>query len=374
MVHICERFDTGGIETLVCDLSNALKCKGVESHLLFLYGKNCNADSDRSGFARDALPLRMWRPARVDPRGLMRLRQALVRLRPHILHCHSYYASLAALVLRAARVQIPIVYTVHANIRSGMQLSDRVIHWVMQRCEQITAVSREAAASVETFRGRGMSPCVIPNGVDLSRIQVADSMTKAAVRSELGMQAGGKLILMVAALNRDKDHPTLLRAFSEVRQRIGNSQLWLAGEGPERDNLLRLCAELAIGRCVTFCGSRSDVNRLLAGVDVFVLSSHREGMPMSVLEACCAGVPVIASNVGGMKDLKDSGLEILLTPRSDVGALRNALLLAASAEFSASAKRQAERARQRFSIERTGEEYLELYRAVQAGSGREWAA
>jgi glycosyltransferase involved in cell wall biosynthesis len=125
VAHICERFITGGIESLVCDLTESLKNHGVESHVLFLYGDNRSAEADRNGLNSAPLALNMYARTRIDPGGLLRLRKALLQLRPNVLHCHGYYAALACLLLRAAGIKIPILYTVHAGVFRGLQRSDR---------------------------------------------------------------------------------------------------------------------------------------------------------------------------------------------------------------------------------------------------------
>jgi glycosyltransferase involved in cell wall biosynthesis len=107
------------------------------------------------------------------------------------------------------------------------------------------------------------------------------------------------VITMVARFAPVKDHPTLLRAFANLHP---GPCLRLVGDGPLRQDCERLAHELGIGDRVEFLGDRDDIPRLLASSDVFVLASKYEMLPLSVLEAMRAGLPVIASDVGGMRE------------------------------------------------------------------------
>jgi glycosyltransferase involved in cell wall biosynthesis len=171
---------------------------------------------------------------------------------------------------------------------------------------------------------------------------------------------------MVAALNKQKDHPTLFRAFARAVPEMHDPVLWLVGDGPDRQLLERLANELGIEGRLRFWGRRKDVDKLLSAADIFVLASHNEGLPISVLEACCSGIPVVATDVGGLAHLRRLGLEVLLTPEEDVGALQYALLrLADPAQRKSISERLGERARHLLSIDRTAKEYLGLYGALQ---------
>jgi glycosyltransferase involved in cell wall biosynthesis len=371
IAHICEQFITGGIESLLCDLCVALEERGVKNDILFLYGNDRNEKAHRSGFDRKPFRIGMFRPTRIDPAGLVRLRRELRRLGPDVIHCHGHYAALAALMVRRMNIPIPILYTVHADIYRGLQRSDFIIQWVLRNCEQVAAVSEGTASSVAAF-GRNVSmPKVIRNGIQLSRVQIADKSSRTQSRETCGVKPDALIFTTVAALNKQKDHPSLLRAFAEAAETLANAQLWVIGDGPSRALLVALTRNLGVEDRVRFWGRRDDVDKLLLATDVFVLASHNEGIPISVLEACCAGIPVIATNVGGLSDLREQGLGILLTPRENVGLLRDALLCLANPVVR---QRLADPlltgARERFSIERTAEEYLALYRQMKPEVGR----
>jgi glycosyltransferase involved in cell wall biosynthesis len=366
VAHICEQFITGGIESLVSDLTRSLKSHAVESHLLFLYDDDRSGNSDRSGFHSAPHPLNMCKTTRVDPGGLLRLRRSLLQLRPNILHCHGYYAALACLLLRPIGIRIPILYTVHAGFFRGLQRSDHLIRWVLGQCEQIVAVSEQTAVNVEHFANGSVHPRVVVNGVNLARISIASCQTRIQSRQAFGATPDQLVLVMVAELNKPKDHLTLFQAFARVVSGITDPLLWLVGDGPDRKALERLAKELGIDDHVRFWGRRNDVDKLLSAADVFVLASHSEGLPISVLEACCVGIPVVATDVGGLAHLRCMGLNVLLVPEEDVEALQDALLrMADSTQRKSHSERLTERARQLLSIEGTAKEYLGLYGAIQ---------
>lgn len=372
VVHICNFFIVGGIESLLLDLCSSLHKHGVESTILFLYGQDEAPKGNRDGM--QVVPLKMARHARVDPRGLLRLRRILLELRPDLLHCHEYYAALAPLLLRCIGLRVPVIYTVHASIFADLQRSDFIIRHVLRWCDQVVAVAPETAASIVSFTRGLVHPLVVLNGINLSRMAPSKGFTREAKREALGIHRDSLVFLTVAALRCQKDHPTLFHAFAQARPRLGDALLLVVGDGDDRANLQTLAIHLGMQDRIVFLGKRRDVVDLLLASDIFVLSSHNEGLPISVIEACCAGLPVVATEVGSLPDLRREGLDVLLTKPGDVESLRNALLLLADPVWRESMARQlADRARAMFSIERTAQGYLSVYHQM-AGRASESSA
>jgi glycosyltransferase involved in cell wall biosynthesis len=360
IAHICERFVTGGIESLLSDLCIALKNRGTSNNILFLYGDDRNPNIDRSGFNGNPFRIAMYLRTRVDPAGIVRLRQILQRLRPDVVHCHGYYAALAALIVQRTNLRIPVLYTVHADIFRGLQRSDFVVQWVLRNCEKVTAVSDATSASVAAFTNDALHPAVIRNGVQLARIGVANQQARTQAREMFGEQMNSLVFMTVGALNKQKDHPSLFRAFAQVAKALPHARLWVVGDGPHRSRLTALANSLELTDQIYFWGSRNDVHKLLLATDVFVLASHNEGIPISVIEACCAGIPVIATNVGGLSELRERGLGILLTPTENVELLRDALLRLAD-PIERQRATTSVNACEWVSIERAAEQYCALY-------------
>jgi glycosyltransferase involved in cell wall biosynthesis len=172
---------------------------------------------------------------------------------------------------------------------------------------------------------------LIPNGVDPSRYNRAPD---AAFRARFDLPAGSLLIGWVGALRREKNVERLLRAFASTAR---DAYLLLIGDGPERDELDAIVRALSLGHRVRFLGQQGDVSSLLAQLDVFALSSDTEQMPMAVLEAMAAGLPIASVDVGDVRAMvapenqrfvvgrTDEALAKALTDLLDDGALRKAL-------------------------------------------------
>lgn len=139
----------------------------------------------------------------------------------------------------------------------------------------------------------------IYNGVDCDRFAPQDA---SAIRRELGIAADAPVVGILAALRPEKNHELFLAGAKEIRQALPATQFIVVGDGPKRPELEQLAAELGIADVVHFVGSRSDVPALLAACNVVALTSHNEASPVSILEALACGVPVVASNVGSVRE------------------------------------------------------------------------
>jgi glycosyltransferase involved in cell wall biosynthesis len=156
---------------------------------------------------------------------------------------------------------------------------------------------------------------VIPNGVDTERFQPRPR--DGALLATLGIPSDANIVGLVAVLRPEKNHELFLRAAAIVRQQVAPARLVLVGNGPERDKLNRLTAELRLADVVHFLGARSDVPQLLPLFDVFALTSKIEASPVSILEAQACGLPVVATRVGSIAEsVIDGETGFLVTPGS----------------------------------------------------------
>ena len=157
----------------------------------------------------------------------------------------------------------------------------------------------------------------IYNGVDCDRFKPQDA---SAVRRELGIAAAAPVVGILAALRPEKNHELFLAGAKEIRQTVPAAQFIVVGDGPKRAELEQLSSELGIADAVHFVGSRSDVPALLAACDVVALTSHNEASPVSILEGLACGVPVVASNVGSVRETVVDGETGRLFPAGDLAA------------------------------------------------------
>ncbi len=197
-----------------------------------------------------------------------------------------------------------------AEARLYVRLERLAARW----CRTIVALSGdERAAGLAEGIGRPEQYQVIPNGVRLERF----ALPRAPVRGR---------ILMVGRLAPPKRPDLALRALAAVRAAIPEAELLIVGDGPLRGNAERLGAELGLDGAVRFLGHREDVPELLAESECALLASDYEGCPLAVVEAMAAGVPVVATDVGGTGDLVQPGRTGELGPRGDADSLAAALV------------------------------------------------
>jgi glycosyltransferase involved in cell wall biosynthesis len=164
----------------------------------------------------------------------------------------------------------------------------------------------------------------IVNGIDVDCF--ARPRDRAAKRSELGIASDEWVIGTVGTLRPQKNHELLIDAFAIVAQRLPEAHLVIAGGGDLRESLERRTRERGVAERTRFLGSRLDVPELLGAFDVYCLPSRYEGMPLSLFEAMAAGLPVVATDVPGIREVVRTEATGLLVRAGDAGALADALL------------------------------------------------
>jgi len=175
---------------------------------------------------------------------------------------------------------------------------------------------------------------IIPNGVDAGRFHPAGSEDeRGALRSALSIPASRFVVVIVAGLRPEKNHGMLLDAAARIRARRDDFLFLVVGEGPEAERLQRRSRELSLGDAVRFMGRRDDVPAILSGADASVLCSHPvvETFPLAVLEAMSSGLPVVASDVGAVREMILDGEEGYIISPGDVEALAESLVALADA-------------------------------------------
>jgi glycosyltransferase involved in cell wall biosynthesis len=269
----------------------------------------------------------------------------LRRERVSVAHVQAGY--LLSFVLPAALLAgVRVVYTEHAKHSLEQQpMLRRMVRLCAPFLHAITCVSENLKSFMVKRVGISERRIqVIPSGVDLGRFTQVEQGSEA--RGLLPESWGGPDITVfgnVARFSEAKDHPGLLRAFDTVRRRHPGARLVLVGDGETRPGIESLIGELGLGEFVMLTGMRRDVPALLGLMDVFVLSSMREGMPISVLEAMAAGLPVLTTDVGGIGEVVQDGVTARIVAPRDVPALAGGLAwmlenAAARAEMAARGK------------------------------------
>lgn len=164
----------------------------------------------------------------------------------------------------------------------------------------------------------------IPTGVDLTRFDPAN--TPDTLRAELGLEDGVPIAGTIAILRRKKGHHVLMEAIPGVLKEVPDAVFVFAGDGPQRENIVKRLGELGVMKNVRLLGLRSDVPSILRGIDVFVLPTLQEALGTSMLEASAMRKPVIAGRVGGVPEVVQTGVTGILVEPDDPKGLEHALI------------------------------------------------
>lgn len=267
-----------------------------------------------------------WVALRAETRsrlaGVYELFKLLRREKVTLLHIQA--AWLLPYALPASwMARVPMLYTEHASHSLTIMPKLRLF----TRCaapfvRNIVCVSPQLADFFQTMGVAAKRLTVIPNGVNLGDF-TPDGNAHAPLWSEASEEAF--VFGTVGRLTEAKDHAVLLRAFALVSERHPRARLLLVGDGELRRETEALVHELNLAGKVRLAGACTDIPAHLRAMDVFTLSSKREGMPMAVLEAMACGLPVISTDVGDIASLNNAGPHVHLVPAQDVTALAGAM-------------------------------------------------
>jgi glycosyltransferase involved in cell wall biosynthesis/peptidoglycan/xylan/chitin deacetylase (PgdA/CDA1 family) len=230
-------------------------------------------------------------------------------------------------------------------------------------------LSNSRAGAAALTDAAGLAPGSVPVLYDGVEPEGLRRRSRDEIRASLGIGRGAPVLICVANLRPMKGHATLLNAFARVREGLPASRLLLVGEDRMGGRVQELAAGLLPAEAVLFLGCRADVEDLLAASDLFVLASDWEGLPVSLLEAMRAGLPIVATGVSGIPEAVAHGRHGLLVRPGNPAELAAAIIDVLREP--ARARRMAERARERFlsefTIDRTARELAELYAGLAQG-------
>jgi glycosyltransferase involved in cell wall biosynthesis len=251
----------------------------------------------------------------------------LAAIRADVVHNHMYRAEVVGTraawrVAEAGRPRPYVVGTVHSSrVRSD---EDRgLIRRLTPKMDHLIAVSSSIVRKISDEARVGAPVTLIYNGVDLQRY--AHQEPCCTLREEYGLPEEGPIVGVVARLEAEKGHPTLLDAWAHVVAEFPTATLLVIGEGSRREALEAQAAALGLSRSVVFTGRRDDVPAVTAALDVAVLPSYREAQGLTILEAMALSRPVVASRVGGIPEMIENERTGLLVPPHDSTALATAI-------------------------------------------------
>lgn len=306
-----------------------------------------------------------------DLSWVVRLRSLVRQRQFDLIHTHSPYPAIATRIALSAGT-IPLIHTEH-NVWPQYRWPTYAANAATYgRNAAVLAVSRQVADSIRPpwwmpwMAGPAVE--IMHHGINEQRVR-RGADARAEARRALGLGQGDLVVGTVGNLRPQKDHHTLLTAFGMLPDLGPPARLVIVGTGPLEGELRQQVARQGLTRQVLLAGLRDDVQEILPAFDVFVLSSVHEGLSIALLEAMAAGLPSVATRVGGNPEALTHGLDSLLVPPRDPSALAAAIgTLLHDEPLRRRFGEEAARSAQRFSIETAVRRMEELYDGVRHNS------
>jgi glycosyltransferase involved in cell wall biosynthesis len=349
VVHVVTQTGTYGGERFVPALARAQRNLGIDARIITIYDSPPAPDLPQASCGRHGLAATGGGFA-----FLFRLLVALRSAKPDIVHTHlahgKFWGRLAAVAAGAGC----IVHTEHSNEFSASlarRIATRVLH---RRTAVVVALTHAHAERIAQYEAVPKSRIVVvPNGVDATE---PASGRVDECRRALGLAAPSRIVLVLGRLDAVKQPLRALAAWAALAPRF-RSELCFAGDGPLRGEINAIAEQQGLANRVHLLGYREDVPMLLRAADVVLNSSDSEAMPLSLVEALCAGVPVVSTPWPGAAELLGpESLSADFSPTALSSALERVL-----DRGDARPERERGEARDRFSMARTAKAYKGLY-------------
>ena len=365
VLHIISSLGVGGAQRQLAELVNRTPADRFDVDVLVL--GRFDGEFARQWFARSDVRvsyLREW----------PRLGASILEVRRHcldgnydIVHTWLFMAN----VIGVAGARLARVPHIVASVRN-LSLWKRT--WYRQWWFRIADVLSSWGADVVTVNARALTTdhaqwaCypeswiqVVPNGLDPSLFLLDTSAARSHVRAAVGLPDEPIIVGTVGRLAPEKDHLTFLRMMQMLRRAGADAHGVIVGDGPLRQRLEAAAAELGIADAVTFLGERHDARLLMAGFDVFVLTSTIEGFPNVLLEAAFLGVPCIASRVGGSPDVLENAADTFVAGDAAAAADRVVAFIRDPERAAVAAALTRQRALRLFTADQTASHWFALY-------------
>lgn len=352
-----------GAERVAIELSKSLKktyhCEPILGVIRNIY--NPHEEILEEAKSNDILYTVFSCRSQLDLKLAFSIREFIKKNRVDIIHCHGYKSNFYGLL--ASKGQVPSVTTNHNWLTAHWRLKTYCILdslWI-RFFDRIVAVSNEVKRDMLRYKIPEDKIRVIDNGIALERFEkLAETKN---MKNQLGFEEKIRIIGTIGNLGTEKGHIYLLEAAKQILDVVKDLKFLIIGDGRLRKQLEEKSEELGIKKHVIFTGQRKDIPELLMAMDIFVLPSIKEGLPIALLEAMAAKRPVIATRVGAIpKVIENKNTGILVEPK-DVTGLRDAImnLLNDPGRMNLFAREGFNRVCINFSSDEMGKNYLKLY-------------
>jgi glycosyltransferase involved in cell wall biosynthesis len=361
LIYCITRSDTlGGAHIHVRDLASWMRRNGHEVTVI-VGGEGPYCDVLAAQSVPYIASKHLCRPISLfsDILAVAELRRIFRSLHPDLISLHSAKAGLVGR-FAAIGLKIPVLFTAH-----GWAFTEGVSPGRARLFRMLERLAAPLAARIITVSDYDRSLALCAGIAPPERVQtILNAMPDVTARAEPGHNFGAVRLTMVARLDDPKDHRALLAALSSIRDK--EWLLDLVGDGPFEPQLRAMVQTSGLEGRVRFLGLRTDVDQILSESHIFVLTSNWEGLPRSILEAMRAGLPVVASSVGGVPEIVTEDETGYLIARGDVATLseRLAYLIDSPEERARLGRNARMRFEERYRFERMAIETLVVYQAV----------
>ena len=321
VLHLVQGLDVGGLEYMVVALVNRLDRK---KFLPFI----CCFDT--IGKLHNSLPIDtkvtlLMRKPGIDFFYPFKLASQLKKDRVDILHLHNstafFYGVLAGKIARVGC----IIYTEHARDVAPsikVRIMDKILSHMTDRIVVVAEFLKKNLVQKQWMDSSNIT--TIYNGINGD--EFIKKYNRDEIIKELNIPSASQIMGIVARLDPIKNHRCLIKAMKKIASRLPDAVLLVIGDGPLRSDLEEFAAAENLQKNILFMGTRNDIPRLLSVLDIFVLCSLSEGLPLTILEAMAAGKAIVATDVGGIPEVIDDGVDGTIIPSDDFHALTEAIL------------------------------------------------
>jgi glycosyltransferase involved in cell wall biosynthesis len=360
ILQLIDGLNIGGAEVLLVDLVRGIKEAGYDVSV----GYSTYGPLERNILELGVPCVLLPRLGRIDPVLLLRICQLILREKPDVVHTHLFKSDLhGRLAARLCGVPV-VISTSHNNDIWARRFPLGLLYGLTAKLtDRVIAVSNEVRDYQIQYTGIStVKICVIENGVDVRRFSGQEESGRA-FRDEFQIGAGVPLIGIIGRLQPQKDHANFLKAAVQIRSKLPDVRFLVVGDGPLRDELITEAQTLGLASAVIFCGIRQDIPAIMAALNLLVISSKWEGLPVTLLEGMAAHLPIVSTAVGGVPNVVIDGESSLLVPSEDSLALANACLKILQNPTFAHSLAQAgyERVKSHFSLDAMIAKTLNLY-------------
>lgn len=353
-----------GAESVVLELSKELNSQNIEN-IIGVFENFQNPHAEIAQYAKENnLKATVFEcNGKVDLKTLYDIKRFIKKNEIDIIHTHGYKSNIYGILI-AKILKKPIISTCHNWISDDLKTKTyyRIDKFMLPKFNEIIAVSDEIENELLRNKVQKNKITLIFNGINISKF----SNNNRDVKSEFNISNGTKIIGTIARFTPEKGLFNFLQAAKEISNSFPDVIFMFVGDGPLREDLAKKTVELGIREKVIFTGIRNDMPEVYNTIDIFVLPSLKEGLPMVLLEAMAAKKPVIATKVGAIPKVIEDKKEGILTSPDSVEELKDAITyLLKNKEFSEKLSKNAyDKVSREFSSKIMCERYLEIYKEV----------